>query len=60
LHATQFDMAQGATNGCGWIGKGLGILDGQRDGLDQLMAIAGTIGRQSSPLTYSLRSHKNT
>ena len=25
LHAPQFEMAQGTTNGCGWIGKGLGI-----------------------------------
>ena len=25
LRAPRFEMAQGATNGCGWIGKGLGI-----------------------------------
>jgi anti-sigma factor RsiW len=25
LHAPRFEMAQGGTNGCGWIGNGLGV-----------------------------------
>jgi anti-sigma factor RsiW len=50
LHATRFEMTQGATNGCGWIGKGLGwaVVAALPD--DQLDRIAEQIRAEAANL----------